>query len=276
MKNRVVIGVLRVSVIAALVALLAPESRASHCIGPSGTHCSPQFHCTYLISGTLKHSCVSSSTGSEIFDITIFGVPGKLVKTDSLALSCSVFGTVDLGDGLCDPSIGGPDAGLDPDCGVEGTAFCKNPAGNSETAQGQPFTLDTFLTATGFVKNCSKNGRCQESLELEPQDTGEICINPNWQFQTFTASEFQGECCTCDTGGGFDVNGACCASTARAGDGTCGASNFGTESCSDVLRCAVVLPPDYQPGDVIPYDCCLLSDVVTDPNDPDFGSCPSP
>src|SRR3972149_6384273 len=142
MIKRFIIGFLGVSVIAVLVALLGSESAQTadlyRCVSTS-THCSPKLHCEYTVLGQAKHGCFSADPGSAFFDLTLFGISGQVTgKSCSpndgtcLALRCSTFGTVNVGNG-CDPTT------LDPNCGVEGIAFCRNHGGNSSTAQVQPF-----------------------------------------------------------------------------------------------------------------------------------------
>jgi len=272
MIKRFIIGFLGVSVIAVLVALLGSESAQTadlyRCrptaadikdgLPTETTHCSPKLHCEYTISGQVKHGCFSADPGSELFFVELFGVPGSLVGKrcsdedgTCLAMRCSVFGTVQLeGGGSCDPET------VDPDCGIAGIAFCRNHGGNSSTAQGQPFTLETTLSETAsFQGNCTKSGRCRQSLVVDATLSDDICINRNWEFLTFVASEFNGGCCTCD--GGYDTDtatpGDCCATSARnLDDGSCAIT--GTESCND-MRCTADLST-FVPGGVnAPYVC---------------------
>lgn len=200
-----------------------------------------------IIGGTKCCSCWR--TGSEICDTEVTGlgnikdcVPG----VNCPVVTCSVFGTVDLGDGLCNPNT------LDPDCGIEGIAFCFNPAGNSSKSQGNPFTLETVLTASANIERCDRNGKCLKSVEINPEDCPECCINPNWQFKTFSATKFNGEVCVCP--GGYSTEGECCADIERLLDGSC--ATAGEEVCL-AQRCTADLT-GYKPGRTIPYNCTDL------------------
>ncbi len=206
-------------------------------------------------------TCYLWSTGSEVCDATSTGVGNNNDCDPTLGtcptLTCSAFGTVDVGDGLCDPNQ------IDADCAIQGVAFCVNKPGNARKAQGQPFTLDAFLTATQDIEACTRNGKCTNSISLNPALTDDICINPNWHFLTFTAEVFNAQITVCP--GGYDVNNQCCADNQRNFDGTC--TTAGTEVHAD-QRCTVDLT-NYHPGDKIPYSCCDLA-----ARDPLTGQCP--
>jgi len=284
MIKRLIIGFWGVSVIAVLVVLLGSESAKAEdlyrCIPTAAdikdgkpyqtTHCSPfkegsttirdpntlgKLHCEYTISGQSRHGCFSADPGSTLFTVELFSVPGSLVgkgcedDETCLALRCSVFGTVQLEDGgTCDPTT------LDPDCGVAGTAFCRNHGGNSSTAEGQPFTLDTFLSATGSFEKITKTGRTKETVTTFAVLPDSICQNRNWKFLTFVPSIFNGGCCTCD--GGFDTDiatpGDCCADDQRNGDGSC--VLLGNESCNE-LQCTFPSESFDPLGPNDPYQC---------------------
>lgn len=200
-----------------------------------------------IIGGTKCCSCWK--TGSEICDAEVTGlgnikncVPG----VNCPVVTCSVYGTVDLGDGSCNPNT------LDPDCGIEGIAYCVNPAGNASKAQGNPFTLETVLSGSASIDKCDKNGKCTRSIEINPDDCPDCCINPNWQFKTFTATKFNGEVCVCP--GGYSEDGDCCADIERLLDGSC--ASAGEEVCL-AQQCTANLA-GYKPGRAIPYDCTDL------------------
>ena len=265
MIKRFIIGFLGVSVIAVLVALLGSESAQTadlyRCVSTS-THCSPKLHCEYTVLGQAKHGCFSADPGSAFFDLTLFGISGQVTGKDCsldgtcLGLKCSVFGTVDNDGGGCDPTR------LDSRCDVVGTAVCRNHGGNSSTAQGQPFTLETFLSETGsFARSCTKSGRCQQSLEVDATLGDNICQNRNWKFLTFVPTVFNGGCCTCDYG--YDDNGVCCASSTRDG-GLCGNGNVADESCNE-MRCALQAPYQHD-GTNLPYHCEDLSQTQIPPS----------
>jgi hypothetical protein len=215
----------------ALVAILWTEAEAQTCLRWRN------------IGGS--QTCINWTTGSEVCNTVSTGVGGINHCDPDLgtcpAITCSAFGTVDVGLG-CDPTT------LDPDCGIKGIAFCVNKPGNARNAAGQPFTLDTFLTQTEAIDTCLKNGKCLNSIELNPEDTGDICINPNWHFLTFTASEFNALLVVCR--GGYDSVGSCCDDSQRTG-GFC--TTPGTEA-SLAQRCTVDLT-GYRPGDARSYIC---------------------
>src|SRR3990172_3714147 len=166
MRKRLVIGMLCLSLIPVLVALLKTEANAQTCARPP---------CVLTTIGASK-CCTCPKTGSEIFDLSLWGW-GKLAKEcgSSDCLSCTVFGTVPStaqGAGECTPST------LDSDCAIDGVVFCMNPAFNSDTAQGQPFTLDAVLTETGDLGTCTPKGRCTTSIPVESDTVpDDICIN---------------------------------------------------------------------------------------------------
>jgi hypothetical protein len=218
-------------------------------------------------------SCICCTTGSEIFNFTALGVPGWFVKNCPVitgpdgkpqqadCLKCSVYGTVDTGNGLCDPLT------LDPDCAVTGTAFCVNHGGNASSAQGQPFTTTNVMFGSGDFSNCNKAGKCTGTIQVVGDLSAIECQNPNWTAIGFTASEYNGQCCSCDNG--YDSTGQCCADATRTFDST-GASfctSPGQPTCSEPFHCAIKNVPN--PGNAQPYQCCALSDV-----DPTTGECP--
>lgn len=225
-----------------VVAVIAYATVAGAATCPSGY----TYKCP-IIGGTKCCSCWR--TGSEVCDTEVTGlgnikncVPG----VNCPVVTCSVYGTADLGDGLCNPNT------LDPDCGIEGIAYCVNPAGNSSKAQGNPFTLETVLSGSANIDKCDKNGKCTRSIEINPEDCPDCCINPNWQFKTFTATKFNGEVCVCP--GGYSDNGDCCADIERLLDGSC--ASAGDEVCL-AQQCTANLA-GYKPGRSIPYDCTDL------------------
>jgi hypothetical protein len=230
-------SLLGVSVVAVLLAL-GTEANAGICTKPP---------CAGI--KWYAGSCICCTTGSEVFNFTALGVPGWFVNgcpDGQNCLKCSVYGTAQIeNQAACDPTT------LDPDCGVEGVLFCVNPAGNAAKAQGQPFTMDAVLSATGDFTNCDKAGKCTGSIQVAglPSDG---CINPNWTPTGFTASKFNGQCCSCDVG--YDENGNC--------------PTGGTETCTEEgFRCSVNKVP--KPGNMQPYQCCSLSEL-----DPQTGECP--
>jgi hypothetical protein len=223
-----------------VVSVMGTEAGAATC--PAGY----TYKCP-IIGGT--KCCGCWKTGSEICDFEVTGlgtVKGCVPGENCPVVTCSVYGTEDLGDGLCDPNT------LDPDCGIKGIAFCLNPASNSSKGQGNPFTLETVLTAETDIEKCDKNGRCRNSIEIDPENCTDCCINPNWQFITFTATEFNGEICVCP--GGFSAGGVCCADNQRNVDGSC--VTVGVEVCLG-QRCTADLT-GYKLGQNIPYTCTEL------------------
>ena len=172
--------------------------------------------------------CASWITGSEICSDSVIGLGNIKNCTEGVncpVVTCSAFGTV--------PLVVSADCtnNFDPDntkCGIQGIAFCINHGGNASRAQGNPFNLDAVLSATSNITTCDKNGRCRTSIELEPDiPSAEICQNPNWDFVTFTASEFNAEAKVCP--GGYDASGQCCATTSRDG-ASCGTGNTAIET----------------------------------------------
>ncbi|HEX3034286.1 MAG TPA: hypothetical protein VHT73_04015, partial [Thermodesulfobacteriota bacterium] len=194
--------------------------------------------------------CGCWKTGSEICDVLATGlgnINGCVPGENCPVVTCSVYGTVDLGDGLCDPNA------LDPDCGIEGVAFCRNPLLSPLfNLIGTLLTLPTFLTGAADIETCHENGTCSQSIELEPENCPGCCINLNWEFITFTASEFNGQICVCP--GGFSTEGTCCDDIQRNPDGSC--VTEGVEVCLD-QRCTADLT-GYEPGQNIYYECTTL------------------
>src|SRR5262245_39303525 len=84
-------------------------------------------------------------------------------------------------------------------CGVQGVAICTNPKGNSSQANGQPYTLNAVLEGVALTLNCTKNGVCKGSVSLDASSTQVACINPNWNFITFTPTIFKAKSCFCPT-----------------------------------------------------------------------------
>ena len=200
-----------------------------------------------IIGGTRCCSCWK--TGSEVCDTEVTGlgnIKNCIPGVNCPVVTCSVYGTADLGDGSCNPNT------LDPDCGIQGIAYCVNPAGNASKAQGNPFTLETVLSGSANIDKCDKNGKCTRSIEINPEDCPDCCINPKWQFKTFTATKFNGEVCVCP--GGYSTEGECCNDIERLLDGSC--ATAGEEVCL-VQQCTANLT-GYKPGRSIPYDCTDL------------------
>ena len=111
-----------------------------------------------IIGGT--KCCGCWKTGSEICTVDITGIaPGTV--------ACSVFGTVPIpspapaegGDGICDPNT------IDPDCGIQGVAFCGDPKAPSKN----PIILSTVLTGKREILSCYVGEGC--SCETTPVDT---------------------------------------------------------------------------------------------------------
>jgi hypothetical protein len=155
-------------------------------------------------------------------------------------VKCSVFGTVDIGAG-CNPNV------LDPNCGIDGIAFCQNPQ-KKFNPQGNAYTNPAPIEDSSRVRDCTSNGTCKTEIEIEP-DGSNLCNN-NWNFVTFTAKEFNGQMCFC--AGGVDDNNQCCADTGR----TNGLCNTVSTECL-IQRCNVNLLA-WKPGDVKDYTCSDL------------------
>lgn len=192
MFKQVIIGLL----VTSAIALLWTDANAG-CVNIGGTRL-----CADWITGS--EICVDSVTGLGNIKNCTPGVNCPVV-------TCSAFGTIPLGSNSCTNNF-------DPnrtDCGISGIAFCVNKPGNSSNANGNPFILDAVLTGIADITTCDKNGRCRTSIELEPGNCPDCCINPNWHLLTFTAGEFNAEAKVCP--GGYDTEGKCCSSTDRNG-----------------------------------------------------------
>jgi hypothetical protein len=241
-SRRLVTDLLGLSVVAVLMAL-GTEAGAGNCSKP------PCASVKWYSS-----SCVCCSTGSEVFGFTALGVPGWFVKNcpaGQNCLKCSVSGT-------------------DASGGIEGVLFCVNHGGNAATAQGQPFTIPATMSADGNFSKCDKAGKCTGSIQVtgDLSSLSAFCQNPNWTAVAFTASKFNGQCCSCDNG--YDDIGTCCATADRVEDPLTGnmlCTSTGTPTCSGEFQCSINPVP--KPGNMQPYQCCALSEI-----DPATGLCP--
>jgi hypothetical protein len=233
--------------------------------------------------------CGCWRTGSEICDAEIAGlgnitncVPG----VNCPVVTCSVYGTVDLGDGLCNPNT------LDPDCGIEGIAFGLNlpptesfglnqadeplttqnqnrkswswpkhhkhpkptptPPPPTPTPTAVPIIVETSLTASADIEECDEDGVCRKSIEIDLGNCPDCSSTSEFQTETFSATEFNGEICVCP--GGYSTQGVCCANTQRRIGGNC--AKKGKEVCL-AQRCTADLT-GYLPGTDIPYVCTEL------------------
>lgn len=264
-RERLVRGLVAMSVVILLGSMLAIEANATTC---STKKLSSSYTCvSWKTSGGTKY-CSLWCTGSEVCDVVVNGLgsaanqctPGETCP----AVTCSVFGTVDSGDGFCEPGT------LDPNCDVQGVAICENPKctrGNKNDPEctgnfqfnGRPFTLEVPLSVTGDLTLCDKQGTCRTSLVLEAGLSSEICINPNWAYKTFTASEANTEACFCPGGYDGSVPAYCCADSQR-NLGACvtpnpaGTSGPGTATC--IAQFCKVDLTGYVPGQNILYTCC--------------------
>jgi hypothetical protein len=239
MCSRRVLTVLLSVIVVAGLAALGTEASAGNCTRPPCA--SVRWY---------AGSCICCSTGSEIFDFTALGVPGWFVNNCpecQNCLKCSVFGTEQIVGG---PTCAGP-LSLDPNCGVEGVLFCVNHGGNASKAQGQPFTAAGVMAGDGNFSNCDRQGKCTGRIQVFGDLPTDVCQNPNWDAVSFTASKFNGQCCSCDIG--YDENGNC--------------PIGGTETCTEGFRCSVNPVP--KPGSAKPYQCCSFSEI-----DPVTGECP--
>ncbi len=218
------------------------------------------------VGGSQITYCVKWSTGSMICDAIIKGLPGYTLQectsgTNCPTVECSAYGTADVGlGGTCNDDPGT----LDPNCGISGIAICYNPASHFNY-QGTPFTLPGIENAIGEVTFCDKRGKCTASADLEPSYTLDICINPNWQFKTFTAEEFKGRACFCP--GGYDFPASltrkCCATSSRNLDGSC-VSEFGAGTPVCIQQyCSVDLPTyDPETNFSLAYYCNENTDII--------------
>lgn len=142
-----------------------------------------------------KRICASWITGSNDDTITVNGIgntPGQLLA--------AIGGTVSIGGN--NPNCNETSSNFPTEndhCGVEGVAFCLNPAGNSKHTNGQPFTLDAVLEGTALFTSCVKNGKCTGTISLDATSEQAACINPNWELKTFTATKYKGKSSHCTT-----------------------------------------------------------------------------
>src|SRR5262245_5940647 len=244
-------------VVATIVVMMGPEARAVTC--STAKTLANQTCTNWRTTSTGVKYCTAWCTGSEICDNTISGLNGSVVSGCTTGetcplTSCAAFGTtaVDGSAGACDTSLDN----LNESCGIKGIGVCFNPA-TKFNPQGQPFVLEGVEGTTSDTLTCDKKGKCANSLKLEPDDTSTICLN-NWQFVTFTASEFKAKACFCP--GGLDVGGRCCADSSRDSHGTCSTEygtggSIGTPICMIAL-CTVDLSGfDPQTNFNLPYDC---------------------
>lgn len=230
MRERFVMGLVRLGVAAALVATIGTTEAQAGC----------------FYSGSTK-ICSAWYTGSEICDNILRGLPGNLLKEcdgttgTCPVVSCTVRGAA--GSLSCaDPSTPGDDS-----CQIEGVAICLNPT-KKYNYSGTAFNLPGFLTGATDRTVCTKAGRCTNFVELDPDpaDVSGVCNN-NWTFETFTATKFKGEVSYCP--GGY-ASGVCCATSDRIG-GAC------TETVTEARfeeYCTVNLA-GYKPGSRIQYTC---------------------
>ncbi len=265
MCKRLVTPLVLVGVIATFVVMQGTEAWAGTC---SLSKCTGCYCCGYTTSKTTGQKiCSLWCTGSEICSNVINGLGGNIVN-DCIpgetcpTTECSAFGTVptDTSAGTCNESL---DI-LNETCGIAGVAVCSNPNGHFN-AQGTPYTLSGAEHAIGDVQTCDKKGKCTNSLTLEPSDTSNICINPNWNFVTFTAGTFKAKSCLCPGGYDNETPKKCCATASRTTDGKCSDDDSnvyaadspltrGTSTCVTAF-CTVDLT-NYTPNSPsLAYDC---------------------
>jgi len=143
--------------------------------------------------------CAAWITGSNIDNQSAAGV-GKICgpgRTNCVSqLLAATGGTVGSSPN-CNTTNGFPSE-LD-NCGVQGIAFCVNPGGNAQKAQGQPFTLNAIIEGVSSFTTCQKNGRCTGSVTLSAGPDQVVCQNPNWNVVTFTATLYKGKSAYCTT-----------------------------------------------------------------------------
>ncbi len=118
---------------------------------------------------------------------------------------------------------------------------------------GEPVVLKTILTRSTEIDQCAATRVCEETIELDPLDCPD-CEDPDLQFITFTASEFNSEVCVCP--GGFSTTGECCATPGRESGGDC--AQPGKELC--IIQLCTTDLTDYEPGMNLPYSCKVLQE----------------
>jgi hypothetical protein len=255
MNSRIVVGL-----VVTVVALAGVQAWATTCTTSKTS--SSSTCCSWKTTSSGYTYCALWCTGSEICTNTIAGLGGNIVNgcadTGTCPVTeCAAFGTVptDTSVGTCDTSL----TNLNSTCGIQGMAFCSNPA-NHFNFQGNSFTLTGAETATGNVTTCDKRGKCTNQLKLEANLGSDACVNPNWNFLTYTAELFKAHTCLCP--GGYDANQVCCATASRDSYQTCGSTNIygtgasaGTPTCMTAL-CSVDLST-YNPftNFSLGYDC---------------------
>jgi hypothetical protein len=192
-------------VLVALVAVVAPVLFA----GVVDAGCIP--------CGSGCRYCAAWITGSEICRVSIQGS----VERDVPVVLCEV-------------------------SNATGLSFCLNPDSRTPQAQGRPYHLEQLVSIQQDPIVCTKNGsKCVSEIELDPTvaEFPDLCINPNWEFITFTAQSFTAKVTVCPDG--FQSDGAggffCPGTPLNAGFSL-------TETCTVSLD-------DYKPGTTKNYNC---------------------
>jgi hypothetical protein len=255
MTNRM-LGRALVVALVVTVALAGAEAFAATCT--SSKTLSTQTCCSWRTTSSGVRYCALWCTGSQICDNLITGLGGNVLKDCSgdtcPTTECAAYGTMDIGvsGSTCnqDPLV------LDPNCGMKGLLVCTNP-NEKFNAQGTPYTLGGYEQTISNSLICDKNGKCTNSLTLDASLSSELCVNHNWHFKTFTASEFKAKACFCP--GGFDSRGKCCETSERVGtgpDAVCSADyGDGTPICFLQLCTVDLATYDYFTNRFLPYTC---------------------
>src|SRR5215217_2363900 len=142
-----------------------------------------QAHAGCIPLGGGGQFCADWLTGSEV----CLGKAAGIKKVCDQAghcnaeVLCAAGGTFEAATGHTTPACNDYNSSFpmaSDNCGIEGIGFCLNPVDKS--SQGQPFRLDTILTALAEPFSCTKNGSCKFTAELIPQSRRGACINPRW------------------------------------------------------------------------------------------------
>ena len=239
MSKRVTRQMWCIVAVLAVGTLLGTEALASTCT--TSKTLSTQTCTSWRTTSSGVKYCTLWCTGSEICVNTISGLSGSISKECTTGENCPVtectaYGTVDPDTGQSSPDCTSDLGSLNPACGLAGLAVCTNP-NNHFNWNGTPYTLAGSIGSASDYLVCDKKGKCTTLLKLEPQFSSEICINPNWHFLTFTASEFKGQSCFCP--GGYDGDGDCCETSERT-SGQCSAE-YGTGASAGTPTCILQL-----------------------------------
>jgi len=228
MKKRLIIGLLSVSVIAVMVALVHQKEVGAVTCAKGYTHY------TYQIpsGGLEKHGCKLSTNGSLNVNLGLWGISSQFVGLGIRA------------------TIEGPDPGNPNE--IPAVVFCRNKGNNADPANGQPFLAQGPITGTEIFDqgDCRRPGRCEDTVTLDA-DAAIFCPNRNWTARTIFL-DFIETVCVC--AGGYDFGGNCCASFDRDNNGNCMAiapegegESCNTSTCTNDISAGIPEAPVCNP-----------------------------